>query len=111
MFRLREDLEAQIPGLIISKPQAAIYFIIDFKNIVNEKFDSVLFTKYCAEKGKIKIKNRFYSILLAPMKSFYQNKDLGRTQMRLAIVEPPEKIKFTAEILKNLFIEFKKTIN
>jgi aspartate aminotransferase len=110
MFRLREDLEAQIPGLIISKPQAAIYFIIDFKNIVNEKFDSVLFTKYCAEKGKINIENRYYSILLAPMKLFYQNKELGRTQMRLAVVEPPEKIKLTAEILKNLFIEYKKTI-
>ena len=110
MFRLREDLEAQIPGLIISKPQAAIYFIIDFKNIVNEKFDSILFTKYCAEKGKIKIKNQYYSILLAPMKLFYQNKELGRTQMRLAVVEPPEKIKLTAEILKNLFIEYKKTI-
>ena len=69
-----------------------------------------MFTKYCAEKGKINIENRYYSILLAPMKLFYQNKELGRTQMRLAVVEPPEKIKLTAEILKNLFIEYKKTI-
>ena len=111
MLKLREDLKNQIPGLIISKPQAAIYFIIDFKNIVGQKFDSVLFTKYCAEKGKVKIKNRSYSILLAPMKSFYQDRNLGRTQMRLAVVEPPEKMNLTAEVLKILFLDFNKTIS
>ena len=110
MYKLRRDLENKIPGLIISKPQAAIYFIIDFKNIVDEKFDSVLFTKYCAEKGRVKIKQCFYSILLAPMKSFYQNTKLGRTQMRLAVVEPPEKMNLTAEVLKSLFFEYNKSI-
>jgi len=111
MFKLRKDLESEIPGLIISNPQAAIYFIIDFKNIVNKKFDSVLFTKYCAEKGKIQIEDRFYSILLAPMKSFYQSRNLGRTQMRLAMVEPPEKMNQTAKVLKGLFYNFIKSTN
>ena len=110
MYKLRRDLENKIPGIIISKPQAAIYFIIDFKNIVDEKFDSVLFTKYCAEKGKVEIKQCFYSILLAPMKSFYQNAKLGRTQMRLAVVEPPQKMNLTAEVLKSLFFAYNKSI-
>ena len=71
----------------------------------------MLFTKYCAEKGKIQIEDRFYSILLAPMKSFYQSRNLGRTQMRLAMVEPPEKMNQTAKVLKGLFYNFIKSTN
>ena len=111
MKELKEDLELTLPGLIISKPNAAVYLILDFKNIVNDRFDSVLFTNYCASKGKILINGVYYTLLLAPMRSFYKNPCSGQFQMRLAVVEPYEKIKLCPFILKNLLLDYCKKNN
>lgn len=108
---LKMNLQKEIPGLIVSTPEAAIYFILDFKNIVDKNFDSVSFTNYCASEGKILIKGKFYTLLLAPMKSFYNNPNFGQFQMRLAVVEPPEKIKLCPKILKQLLLNYCKKNN
>ena len=84
---MKNEFEKLIPGIIISNPEAAIYFIIDLKNIVDKDFDSVDFTMYCATKGKVKIDNEYYTLLLAPMKGFYINPQYGTTQLRVAMVE------------------------
>ena len=87
IFKMKNEFEKLIPGIIISNPEAAIYFIIDLKNIVDKDFDSVDFTMYCATKGKVKIDNEYYTLFLAPMKGFYINPQYGTTQLRVAMVE------------------------
>ena len=70
MKQLRTDLLREIPGLIVSDPESSIYIMIDFKNIVNEKFDSKDFIQFCASKGRVEYKDKFYTLLLAPFKTF-----------------------------------------
>lgn len=106
MFELRDSLIKAIPGLIVSKPQASIYIILDFKNICTDNFNVKNFTHYCAKVGKVKIKDKYYTLLLAPMEGFYKDLNRGKTQMRLAVVEPSEKIKYTPIVLKTLLDEY-----
>ena len=87
MLELRIGLLEKIPNLIVSKPESALYFVIDFKMIFNEKFDIEKFIEYCATIGKSRINNNDYTILLAPMTGFYKNRTDGITQARIAIVE------------------------
>ena len=100
---LELNLSIEIPGLIVTKPEAAIYFVIDFKNICSKNFDAQSFVEYCALKGKIEYKDMFYTLLLAPMEGFYSKKEYGKTQLRMAIVESEEIMKKVPKILGMLF--------
>ena len=95
--------------MIVSEPEAALYCIIDFKNIVSSNFKSLNFVQYCAKRGKIKINDKFYTLLLAPMDGFYSNSKLGNTQLRIAIVETPEKMLLAPKVLSRLFVDYTKT--
>jgi len=75
---LRENLMKEIPGLIVSNPEAAIYFVIDFRNICADTFDSRDFVKYCASKGKVRIDDQEFTLLLAPMNGFYSDPKKGQ---------------------------------
>ena len=44
-------------------------------------------------QGAVKIDGECYTVLLAPMKGFYRNHDIGKTQVRLALVENSELLK------------------
>ena len=78
MKQLRTDLLKEIPGLIVSDPESSIYIMIDFKNIVNEKFDSKDFIQFCASKGRVEYKDKFYTLLLAPLQNFYLKSNRGK---------------------------------
>ena len=110
MISLRIELKKYLPNLIISKPESALYLVIDFKNMVSSKFDILHFIEYCALKGKFKIEEKFYTLLLAPMKGFYQSNDMGKTQARIAIVEPEKLIKKTPIVLTKLLEDYNKKI-
>ena len=103
---LRENLMKEIPGLIVSNPEAAIYFVIDFRNICADTFDSRDFVKYCASKGKVRIDDQEFTLLLAPMNGFYSDPKKGKTQMRVAMVESKELIDKTATILSGLYSSY-----
>ena len=103
---LRENLMKEIPGLIVSNPEAAIYFVIDFRNICADTFDSRDFVKYCASKGKVRIDDQEFTLLLAPMNGFYSDPKKGKTQMRVAMVESKELIDKTPTILSGLFSSY-----
>ena len=105
---LRENLMKEIPGLIVSNPEAAIYFVIDFRNICADTFDSRDFVKYCASKGKVRIDDQEFTLLLAPMNGFYSDPKKGKTQMRVAMVESKELIDKTATILSGLYSSYLK---
>ena len=110
MLELRRDLLEKIPNLIVSQPESALYFVIDFKMIFNEKFNVENFIEYCAKIGKTRIYNEDYTILLAPMTGFYQNKTDGITQARIALVEPENNINIVPDILLNLIDNYSNYI-
>ena len=103
---LKNALLKELPGIIVSEPEASIYCVIDFKNISKAGFDSGAFVNYCAEKGAVYIDGEYYTVLLAPMKGFYRNHHIGKTQVRLALVEKPELLKLTPRIISSLFSSF-----
>ena len=103
---IKDSLMKELPGIIVSEPEASIYCVIDFKNISKSDFDSEVFVNYCAEKGTVKIDGICYTVLLAPMKGFYRNHHIGKTQVRLALVENSELLKITPVIISSLFKTF-----
>jgi len=104
--QLRTDLLKEIPGLIVSDPESSIYIMIDFKNIVNEKFDSKDFVQFCASKGRVEYKDKLYTLLLAPLQNFYLKSNRGKTQLRIAMVESPSHIKKIPIVLKSLLFTY-----
>jgi len=100
---LRENLLNLIPGLIVTSPEAAIYFIIDFKNICKGSFNAKDFVQFCALKGKVNIEGKDYTLLLAPMAGFYTDPEKGKTQMRVAMVEPMYLIEKMPQLLSELY--------
>jgi aspartate aminotransferase len=103
MLPLRKNLLNLIPGLIVTNPEAAIYFIIDFKNICNDSFNAKDFVQFCALKGKVNIEGKDYTLLLAPMAGFYSDPDKGKTQMRVAMVEPMYLLEKMPQLLSKLY--------
>ena len=64
-----------------------MYF--DFKKIADKSFDSEDFVKFSAEKGSVKIENNLYNIISSYERFFYRNSNIGKTQVRMALVEDP----------------------
>ena len=108
MLPLRDELQKQIPGLIVTNPEAAIYLIVDFRNICDNKFNGSDFVQYCAAEGKVELDGNNYTLLLAPMSGFYSDPAKGRTQMRLAMVEPKNLIEKSPKLLFELYNSYCK---
>ncbi|MCK8058527.1 MULTISPECIES: pyridoxal phosphate-dependent aminotransferase [unclassified Fusibacter] len=82
------------PGLIVSSPDASIYTVLDVRNIVKPGFDAIDFVLYCAQEGSVVVDGVETTLLVAPMKGFYDIKagevNPGSTQFRISFVETPE---------------------
>ena len=111
MKELREKLLINIPSIIVSKPESALYLVIDFKNIVDDEFNIINFIEYCAKKGKCMVDKNSYTILLAPMTGFYFNSNRGKTQARIAIVESKSLIKKVPHVLSKLIKDYLYFLN
>ncbi|EKE29021.1 MAG: Aminotransferase class I and II [uncultured bacterium (gcode 4)] len=109
-----EDLKKELPWIIISKPQAALYSVLDFKNITKAWFDSKDFVLFSAQKWSVELWGTSYTLLIAPMDWFYNVKpwepNPGKTQARVAFVETRENFKLIPNILKRLIEDFEKQI-
>ena len=112
MSALRSGLRETLPGIIVSSPDAALYSVIDVKNIAKPGFKSLEFVLYCATKGKVDIGGNFFTLLVAPMSGFYSvkkgEKNPGDTQMRIAFIERPERMILIPRLLKSLFLDFEQ---
>ena len=106
MNSFRISLIKEIPGILVSKPSAAIYLVIDFKNICQPDFDASDFILYCAKKGKVNIQGQYYTVLFAPMNEFYSGNNNIKTQIRIAIVENENFLKIAPRILSTLYINY-----
>lgn len=97
-----------IPGIVVGSPAASIYTVVDLRNVVGPDFDPLEFVLWCAEEGAVEHEGERLTLLTAPMPEFYLSRtpswNPGRTQLRIAFVEPPagmEKVPFLlAELLK-----------
>jgi aspartate aminotransferase len=106
---LVSSLERLLPGLIISCPDASIYSVVDVRKIVPENFDAMDFALYCAREGSVELEGKRFTVLTAPMTGFYDlpaEESPGRTQMRIACVEPPERMKLVAPVFRDLLQGF-----
>lgn len=102
-----ESMKAALPGCIVSRPEASIYSVIDVRELVDEKFSAMDFVLWCATEGQIDAGSGPYTLLTAPMEGFYdtseQPNNPGRTQFRVAFVEPPEVMAKVPELFARLF--------
>ncbi|WP_312814068.1 aminotransferase class I/II-fold pyridoxal phosphate-dependent enzyme [Sedimentibacter sp.] len=102
-----KDLE---PGLIISSPDASIYTVIDVRNVVKPGFDAIEFVLYCAGEGAVEIDGVQTTLLVAPMKGFYDiakgQSNPGSTQFRISYVESPETMMKVPELFVKLLKQF-----
>ncbi len=107
MKRLTQDFKDQLSWCIISSPDASIYSVVDVRNIAKPWFDAMDFVLYCATQGKVQIADEEYTLLVSPMTGFYKTEEgeenPGKTQMRIAYVETPEKMELVPKLFVDLF--------
>ena len=107
---LVDGFHKHLPEVIISKPQASIYSVIDVRNIVDADFNCIDFVKFCARKGKVDINGKYRTLFLSPMISFYSCKKIeknpGRTQMRIAYIKDLEEMKQIPVLFKKLMDQY-----
>ena len=110
LFSFTSDLKEQLPGVIVSSPDAAIYSVVDVRNVAAPGFDAMEFVKYCASEGAVEVDGKQLTLLTAPMAGFYTTPagetNPGLTQMRIAYVEPPERMALVPRLFAELFRKF-----
>jgi aspartate aminotransferase len=105
---MANDLIAQLrkalPQAIISSPDASLYTVIDLRD---PTFDATDFVLYCAKKGKVMLNGTPTTLLVAPMQGFYSTQpNPGKTQMRIAYVEPPKVMAQVPGLLAQLLSDY-----
>lgn len=110
LFSFTSDLKEQLPGVIVSSPDAAIYSVIDVRNIAKPGFDALDFTVYCGGEGAVEMGGKRLTLLAAPMAGFYSagpgTPNPGKTQMRISYVEPPERMALVPPLFAELFRQY-----
>jgi aspartate aminotransferase len=110
IFNVYNGLKKQEPGLIVSSPDASIYSVIDVRNVVKPGFDAIDFVLYCAQEGSVNLNGVETTLLVAPMKGFYNikkgEKNPGSTQFRISFVETPENMAKVPELFVQLLRQF-----
>lgn len=112
LLNLTKSFKELLPGVIVSNPDASLYSVVDVRNLVDESFDARDFVLYCAQEGKVELDGEELTLLVAPMAGFYSLPDgapnPGRTQMRIAYVESPERMAQVPELFTELLKQYLK---
>lgn len=110
IVKVYNGLKELEPGLIVSSPDASIYSVIDVRNVVKPGFDSIDFVLYCASEGSVELDGVETTLLVAPMKGFYNidndEENPGRTQFRISFVETPENMLKVPELFVKLLRKY-----
>jgi aspartate aminotransferase len=105
-----EEMERLLPGVIISRPEAAIYSVVDVRQIVRPGFDAQDFVLYCARRGSVQLGGQNVTLLVSPMAGFYGvdegQPNPGRTQMRVAYVVPPAEMRLVPPLFAELIRQY-----
>jgi aspartate aminotransferase len=106
------EMHERLPGVIVSSPDAAIYSVIDVREIARPGFDALAFVVWCAGEGKVDVDGKHHTLLTAPMAGFYSTPpgqpNPGRTQMRVAYVPPPQQMALVPRLFAELFTAYEK---
>ncbi len=105
MIRFADELRSRLPGVIVSRPDASIYAVVDVRSIAKPGFNAGDFVAWCAGEGSVSVDGRALTLLTAPMRGFYADEkdNPGVTQMRIAFVESPERISLVPYLFTELF--------
>ncbi len=110
LFDFTDSLRNALPGAIVSSPDAAIYSVIDVRDIAADGFDALDFVLWCASEGFVERDGRQITVLTAPMSGFYSVPEgapnPGRTQVRVAYVESPERMAAVPVLFADLFRQY-----
>ncbi len=113
IFKTTKGLKDLEPGLIVSSPDASIYTVVDVRNVVKPGFDAIDFVLYCAGEGAVDIDGVQSTLLVAPMKGFYDvekgGSNPGSTQFRMSYVETPENMAKVPELFVKLLRQFEES--
>jgi aspartate aminotransferase len=113
LFSFTSDLKERLPGVIVSSPDAAIYSVIDVRNIASPGFDALDFVLYCAGEGVVEMDGKPLTLLVSPMAGFYSTPpgepNPGVTQMRVAYVEPPQRMALVPMLFAELFGQYEES--
>jgi len=105
-----EGFKKEIPKIIVSHPDAALYTVVDLRNVLGAHFDAKDFCMYAAKDGQVNLNGVKTTLLVAPMEGFYSpkpgNVNPGKTQMRLAYVEPPDVMETVPFLFASLLKDF-----
>jgi len=102
-------LQRRIPGIVVSRPDAALYSVVDVRKVARPGFDAMEFVRYCARRGRARVGGRELTLLVAPMEGFFlSRRDLAKTMMRLAYVESPERMRLVPELFERLLRGFER---
>lgn len=111
---VNKELHQRVPGIIVSSPDASIYSVVDVRRVVSSEFDAEEFVLYCAREGWVDVGGKKLTLLVAPMNGFYSvregEENPGKTQMRIAYVEPPEKMKLVPVLFSELLRKFTENV-
>lgn len=112
IFMVNNTLKELESGLIVSNPDASIYSVIDVRNVVKPGFDCIDFVLYCAGVGSAVIDGVETTLLVAPMKGFYDiapgQPNPGSTQFRISFVESIENMAKVPELFVKLLRQFEE---
>ena len=113
LTELTREMRRRLPGVIVSSPDAALYSVVDVRALVEPGFDAVDFVTFCAREGRVELDGEPWTLLVAPMEGFYSvapgERDPGRTQMRVACVEPPERMARVPLLFAELLSQYQRT--
>ena len=105
-----QGMTQALPGALISRPEASLYSVIDVAPLVDDSFSSLDFVMWCATQGSVETDNGPLTLLTAPMEGFYDRgsnpENTGRTQFRVAFVEPPERMAMIPQLFAGLFAAY-----
>ncbi len=110
LFSFTAAMKQALPGVVVSSPDAALYSVIDVKNLVDDSFNALDFVMWCASEGAVDVDGKAMTVLTAPMAGFYSvpagQPNPGRTQMRVAFVATPERMAMIPEIFAQLLRKY-----
>ncbi len=111
---LAKEMKERVAGIIVSSPDASIYSVVDVRNIVGEWFDAKQFVMYCAREGTVDLDGVRRTLLVAPMEGFYNTApgetNPGKTQMRIAYVEPPDRMRLVPRLFSTLLGNYRAAV-
>jgi aspartate aminotransferase len=110
MVAFTTEIAERLPGAIVSRPDASLYSVIDVRDAAKPGFDAMDFVLWSAEHGAVDVDGEPWTLLTAPMAGFYDTPagepNPGKTQMRVAFVEPPEKMALVPRLFAELFNQY-----